>query len=115
VTALPAGAVLCRAEDIAEGSGRGFEFGAGRERTGIFVIRWRGEWRAYRNACPHAGSPLDWQPDRFFTRDGRFLLCATHGARFEPGDGRCISGPCAGRGLTPVALATDATGCLVLA
>ena len=48
------------------------------------------------------GTPLDWVPDRFLSSDGRFIICATHGAEFTITDGTCISGPCKGDRLTPV-------------
>ncbi len=66
-----------------------------------FCIRHRGAYRAFLNRCPHAGSPLDWVPGRFFSEDGRFLVCHTHMALFEPDSGAPVSGPaCAG--LTPL-------------
>ena len=68
----------------------------------------------YVNTCPHAGSPLDWVPDRFMSADGRHLLCATHGALFRVDDGFCIAGPCAGASLRPVAV-TVRDGLVVLA
>jgi nitrite reductase/ring-hydroxylating ferredoxin subunit len=39
--------------------------------------------------------------DRYFTRDGRHLLCSGHAALFRPQDGECVAGPCAGDRLTP--------------
>ena len=57
---------LCAEADIAEGDGRGFVFGSGTEREAVFVIRWYGELRGYRNECPHVGTPLDWPENRFF-------------------------------------------------
>jgi len=59
-----------------------------------FIIRYQGELRAYRNSCPHAGSPMDWLPGQFFSNDGTQLVCHTHDARFEPLSGDCLSGPC---------------------
>ncbi|MDX8397775.1 MAG: Rieske 2Fe-2S domain-containing protein [Mariprofundaceae bacterium] len=56
---------------------------------------------AYRNHCPHIGSPLDWIPNQFFSEDGQTLTCHTHGAHFKPDTGDCISGPCP-RGLYPL-------------
>jgi nitrite reductase/ring-hydroxylating ferredoxin subunit len=90
---------LCAEADISEGEGRGFVFGAGTEREAIFVIRWNGALRAYRNSCPHAGTPIDWPENRFFDISGKFLMCGTHGAVFRPDDGVCIEGPCQGRAL----------------
>ena len=103
--AAPAGPFLCRLADITDGGGKGFWFGEDTGRFGVFLIR-RGEAVfAYANSCPHRGTPLDWRPDRFLARDGRHILCATHGALFRLADGFCVSGPCAGARLRPVATA----------
>jgi len=69
-----------------------------------FAVRHQGRIHAWRNRCPHQGTPLDWDPGWFFADDGRHLACATHGALFEPGSGLCVAGPCRGARLTPVAL-----------
>ena len=42
---------------------------------------------------------LDWVEGEFFDADGQYLVCATHGARYDPVSGRCAGGPCARRGL----------------
>jgi nitrite reductase/ring-hydroxylating ferredoxin subunit len=68
-----------------------------------FVVNVGGRYHAYVNRCAHAGTPLDWWPNEFFTDDGRYLICATHGALFEPGTGRCAGGPCGGGALWPLA------------
>jgi len=68
---------------------------------GGFAICIKGKIYAYRNHCPHVGSPLDWVPNQFFSDDGETLLCHTHGALFDPATGDCISGPCP-RGLYPI-------------
>lgn len=61
-----------------------------------FLVNWGGEHHAYVNRCPHAGTPLDLWPNEFFTEDGQYLICSTHGAIFEPGSGVCVEGPCPG-------------------
>jgi nitrite reductase/ring-hydroxylating ferredoxin subunit len=66
-----------------------------------FAICKDGNIYAYRNHCPHVGSPLDWQPNQFFSDDKQELICHTHGARFNPINGDCIAGPCP-RGLFPL-------------
>ena len=66
-----------------------------------FAICKHGKIYAYRNHCPHAGSPLDWMPNQFFSDDKKELICHTHGASFNPISGDCISGPCP-RGLYPL-------------
>ena len=40
---------------------------------------------------------MDWQPGEFLDSRQEFILCATHGAAYEPLGGRCVGGPC-GRG-----------------
>lgn len=96
------GTVLCPAPDIVEGDARGFDFGEGVNRFSLFLLRKEGTLRAYVNRCPHIGTPLDWPDNRFFTSDGAYLICHTHGAQFQPEDGLCIRGPCIGKKLTPV-------------
>src|SRR5690348_9851357 len=104
---------LCRAASLAEGTARGFVFGAGSTRQAVFVLCHAGEIRAYRNACPHRGTPLEIMPDAFFDAERRFLVCRTHGAQFRPADGFCVAGPCAGRSLTPAPVRVE-NGVLVL-
>lgn len=98
---------LCAEAEIKEGQGRGFVFGSDLERQAVFVIRWHGTLHAYRNTCPHAGTPLDWPENRFFDLSGTYLMCGTHGAIFRPDDGLCIEGPCIGRALEPLALRVE--------
>ena len=54
----------------------------------------------WRNACPHMGIELDWQPERLLTRNGRFLRCTGHDALFDAHSGVCTRGPCVGEALT---------------
>lgn len=102
------GRALYAASAICEGEGRGFVFGSGLDRQAIFVIRWKGALHAYRNECPHVGTPLDWPENRFFDSEGEYLMCGTHGAIFRPEDGVCIDGPCSGRALAPIAIRVEA-------
>ena len=67
-----------------------------------FVVNVAGAFFAYANRCAHAGTPLDLWPNDFFTHDGRFLICATHGALYRPETGECVGGPCEGQFLTPL-------------
>ena len=59
-------------------------------------MRFQGQPHAYLNRCSHVAMELDWQPDRFFDDTGRWLMCATHGAVYEPATGECQGGPCRG-------------------
>jgi nitrite reductase/ring-hydroxylating ferredoxin subunit len=72
-----------------------------------FVVNHGGQHYAYVNRCPHAGTPLDWWPNEFFTEDGRHLICATHGAVFEQDTGICIAGPCPGARLERLPIERD--------
>ncbi len=72
-----------------------------------FVVNFDGRFHAYVNRCAHAGTPLDWWPNEFFTDDGRLLVCATHGALFQPDTGRCAGGPCAGGALWPLTVRVE--------
>ena len=103
--AIPSSQPLCALEDIPDGGSRGFALRGedGRE-IRVFAVR-RGEavW-AYVNRCPHRGTPLDWRPHDFLDREGRHIVCATHGAVFQVEDGVCIAGPCPGEQLTPLPL-----------
>lgn len=111
--------LLCRAEDLPEGAGRGFRVASHDARSNdvplaVFVVRKDGALYAYRNVCPHVGTPLDWRTGHFFDITGAFLLCATHGALFQPEDGYCLHGPCAGKSLTAVPIAVEDGDVLLL-
>ncbi|HEC11789.1 MAG TPA: Rieske (2Fe-2S) protein [Acidiferrobacteraceae bacterium] len=94
---------LCAIREL-ENSGLGVRFVVqldGRSRS-AFVIRFDGEIKAFINECAHIGVELDWQPGIFFDSTGQQLICSTHGARYNPLTGECISGRCAGRGLIAI-------------
>ena len=67
-----------------------------------FVVKKDGELFAYRNQCPHTGSPLDWVEHQFLDLDGALIQCAVHDARFLIDSGECIAGPLSGDALTPL-------------
>ncbi|MGE5615524.1 MAG: Rieske (2Fe-2S) protein [Bacillota bacterium] len=64
-----------------------------------FAVRHFGRVSAFINQCPHAWTELDWEPGKFFDFSKLYLICATHGAMFEPHNGRCVAGPCRGAAL----------------
>lgn len=99
--------VLCRLDEIAEGGARGFSLGSADVRRDIFVVRAHGQVHGFVDSCPHQGTPLAFLPDRFLTRDGRQILCSTHGARFEIATGLCVAGPCRGRSLQRLPVTVD--------
>ena len=69
-----------------------------------FVVAYGGDVHAYVNRCPHQGTELDWQPGQMFDDSRLYLICATHGALFQPDSGRCVGGPCQGASLARVAV-----------
>lgn len=90
---------LCPAAQLIErGIGLRFDVIAGGEEASAFVVRYRGQVHAYLNRCAHVAMELDWLAGQFFDSDGETLLCATHGAAYDPASGRCVGGPCAGHG-----------------
>lgn len=93
------GTVLCRLEDIPHTGAKGFFFREGADLFAGFVVREGDQVRGFVDRCPHNGMPLSALPDRYLTRDGRFIICSGHGALFMKGDGACVAGPCAGESL----------------
>ncbi|GMQ89956.1 MAG: Rieske 2Fe-2S domain-containing protein [Gammaproteobacteria bacterium] len=97
------GQVICSGTELSEG-GKGARFLVeidGRT-LAAFAIRYKGRVCAFVNQCAHRGVELDWSEGDFFDREGDFLICATHGARYFPDTGACAGGACTGKGLTPV-------------
>lgn len=90
--------VLCRIDDLAEDSARGFQW----QGHSLVAVRKDGDFRLYLNWCPHLGIELNFQPDVFMDMDNEFLQCANHGALFRVQDGHCLSGPCRGMALQSV-------------
>lgn len=112
-TTLDAGAQevwLCRAEEIGEGESRGFDPDDEGQDT-VFVVRFRGVFQAWINACPHIdGAPMAWRKDGYMNATGTRVVCHAHGAQFMPDSGLCVQGPCVGRQLTPVDIVVDTDG-----
>jgi len=72
-----------------------------------FLLNYAGELHAYVNRCRHVPMSLDWVENQFFTEDGRFVQCATHGAYYRPETGECVAGPPCGRSLVRIPLAVE--------
>jgi nitrite reductase/ring-hydroxylating ferredoxin subunit len=92
---------LCRLDDIADGTARGFDPEGLGEDT-LFAVRRGGQVHVYRNSCPHNGRPLEYLRDRFLSADGSEIVCYAHGAHFRIEDGVCTYGPCRGQALDAV-------------
>jgi nitrite reductase/ring-hydroxylating ferredoxin subunit len=95
------GFVVCRLEELKDPGAKGVHLWTGEMMFHAFVVRRGDAVQGWRDRCPHIGTPLTLGDDRYLTRDGAHILCATHGALFRPDDGFCVGGPCAGQSLTP--------------
>ena len=95
---------LCQSGDLVEGGlAVPFDVVYAGQTCRAFAIRFNGLPHAYLNRCSHVAMEMDFQPDRFFDTEGRWLLCATHGATYSPQTGECVGGPCRG-GLVKITL-----------
>jgi len=92
------------AGELAHGTSKKFTLRRGSREFEALLVNYQGNLFAYVNRCPHTGITLDWVNNQFFSVDGRYLMCATHGAVFEPPSGECIWGPCVGLALQSVPL-----------
>jgi nitrite reductase/ring-hydroxylating ferredoxin subunit len=84
---------LLAVDDIEEGTSRGLEV----NNLYLFVVKKDEQITLYFNRCPHLGTPLEWEEDRFLDADGALIQCSTHGALFRIEDGQCLAGPCQGK------------------
>ncbi len=96
--------VLADAGALAEGRAVRFTLRLDGVARDAFALRWRGETRAFVNACRHQSLPLDFGDARFLDASGEAIACVHHGARYRPDTGECVDGPCRGAFLTPLAL-----------
>lgn len=96
---------LCPSEDLRAGHYVELETPGSGGPMFLVATRYQGEPRVWLNCCPHQGRPLNWAPNQFLVDPAGQLVCAAHGAVFEPLGGRCVSGPCLKASLTPVDVA----------
>lgn len=88
---------ICESAALAEGGvAVPFEVVYLNQVSRAFVVRYQGRVHAYLNRCTHVPMELDWQPNQIFDATGHWLLCATHGASYQPDTGSCMDGPCRG-------------------
>lgn len=101
--------VCPRSEVHERGRAVRFEIRRAGQALPAFAVQFDGQLHAYINVCPHRGTSLDWQPGEVFDESGLYLICATHGALFEPDTGVCVDGPCRGACLNRIAIETIGT------
>lgn len=85
--------VVGRTSELAPGSSRKFTLRIAGTDEECFVINVGGRFHAYVNRCRHVPLAMDWVDNQFFTEDGCYLICQTHGALYEPATGECLAGP----------------------
>lgn len=95
----PGRKLVAQVGELAHGASKKFKIRRGEFESEALLVNYRGELFAYVNRCPHIGISLDWVDNQFFTVDQRYLMCANHGAVFEPPTGECVWGPCVGAAL----------------
>ncbi len=95
--------LICASDRLVEGGDAvRFELERPAGAVAAFVVRYRGQARGFLNRCAHRPMELDLIPGRIFDRAGRYLVCSTHAAVYDPATGDCVGGPCVGASLVPV-------------
>ena len=89
---------LFTVNDIEEGKSKGIDL----DSFYMFAVKKDNQIHLYWNRCPHLGTPLEWEEDKFLDGDNALIQCATHGALFQIETGKCLVGPCRGKHLQSV-------------
>ena len=93
---------LCELKQLDKNGSASFIAERDGKKESFIVIRKENNVFVYKNSCPHIGTPLDFSPGRFLSKDKNFIICSMHGALFRINDGFCISGPCAEQALAKI-------------
>jgi|TARA_B110000971_G_scaffold216773_1_gene252336 nitrite reductase/ring-hydroxylating ferredoxin subunit len=105
--------IIYKNQFTSESSTVRFDYELGGIKLSGFVIHYQGNFYAYQNQCMHLEVELDWKENDFLDDEGRLIVCATHGALYNPEDGNCISGPCQGKKLKKIAFEEQADKIIV--
>lgn len=102
-TDLTGARLVCASEALLDSDlGVRFELPELGPRATGFAVRYQGSVYAFVNQCAHVPVELDWNEGDFFDLSKHYLICATHGAHYEPQTGYCVMGPCKGKRLKPI-------------
>ena len=112
MSATPVATPIATIDELRPGETKKFLLACDGEEIEGFLLNYAGEHHAYVNRCRHVPMSLDWVENQFFTEDGRFVQCATHGAYYRPETGECIAGPPCGRSLVRIPLRVDGSAIL---
>jgi nitrite reductase/ring-hydroxylating ferredoxin subunit len=107
------GRVVAQVAEVRPGGVKKFWIICQKYRLDALLVNERGDFHAYVNRCRHMPTPLDFVRDQFVSEDGRYLMCYTHGALYEPATGLCVSGPCKGESLHRLPVKIDRGDVLV--
>jgi nitrite reductase/ring-hydroxylating ferredoxin subunit len=99
--------VIARVGEVKPGQTKKFVLSLDGREVECFLLNHGGQLFAYVNRCRHVPMTMDWVDNQFLTEDGRYILCATHGAAYEPDTGECIFGPPCGKVLDRVPLTLE--------
>ncbi len=102
---------IAHVDEVAPGRSKKFLVQTGGQEVEGFLVNAGGAFHAYVNRCRHVPMGLDWVENQFFTEDGQYVQCATHGAYYVPETGECIAGPPCGKSLTRIPLRVE-QGCI---
>ena len=84
---------VAKVGDLASGESMKFMMPIRNADEECFLINFSGAHYAYVNRCRHVPMAMDWIDNQFFAEEGRYLMCQTHNAYYEPATGECIAGP----------------------
>lgn len=105
---------ICSDTELFDPASFGFSVEKNGEVVECFLVKNDGQYFAYKNSCPHTGSPLDWLEHQFLDSEGALIQCAVHDARFIIETGQCVVGPCHGQNLQKLEIEVKDDGVYLL-
>src|SRR5437870_1968857 len=90
---------IARVEDLRRQQSIKFKFRRDGIRRDGFAALFQEQIIVYENLCRHLPVSIDYGDNRFFTGDGKNIICQTHGAIYDPSSGLCTQEPCEGASL----------------
>ena len=98
---------IARTDELSPGRSKKFLLAVAGTEVEAFLLNVGGAFHAYVNRCRHVPMGLDWVENQFFTEDGQYIQCATHGAYYVPDTGECVAGPPCGKSLVRVPIEVE--------
>jgi thiosulfate dehydrogenase [quinone] large subunit len=105
-TTQPAGTQIGLASDVPVGGAARFTDPRSGDPSLVLQLA-QGQFVAFDAICPHAGCTVN------YSSAAHLIVCPCHGSEFDPSTGAVVSPP-ATRGLTPIHVAVDTSGELVI-